>query len=702
MSGPAGRPAPSASDGTPIDAWITIDADGGVTVRSGKIDIGTGVRTALLQIAAEELDVAPDRVTIVAGHTGRTPDENYTAGSRSLIDGGTSVRRAAASARRELLRRAAELTGQPIEVLGTDGGRIVGPDVTIPYADLLVDGRIPGEVDPAVPTKPRAEYRTVGMPVPRVEMRDKVTGAESFVTDVRLPGMRHGVMVRPPELGAHLLSVDSGALDPDVAVVRIGDLLGVVAATQGDALRAAAALRTEWSDGGPLADGSPQPPVSEVHDWILAQDGPSDVLLETGAPPVDATGVHRVSLEYRWPYQAHASIGPSCAVADVRPGAVTVYAAAQGVYRLREGLAGLLGVPVADVTVIHREGSGCYGHNGADDVAADAAILSREVGAPVRVQWTREQEFVWARKGPAMVMRRTVTFAPGTGILGWEADTYTSTHGGRAKAPSRFVAGHLLQGLAEVDDSTHVGGDRNAAVDYRLPHQRVVLHRLPRPVVPSSSLRALGAAGNAFANEVAIDEVAGLLGRDPYELRRSLIDDPRGLAVLDAVAERSGWGDPLPAGRGRGIAYARYENQHAYLALVAEVTVERSSGRVVVDRLVLAHDCGLIVNPDGVRQQAEGNLIQGLSRTLLEEVRWDGPRLLSVDWETYPILRFSELPTIEVVLVEPEDAPIEGAGEPATIVVAPAVANAVAAAVGARVRQIPLTPERVLAAIPAA
>jgi len=680
----------SRADSTPIDDWITIEPDGSVVLRSGKIDIGTGVMTALMQIAAEELDVDIATVRIIAGHTGLTPDENYTAGSRTMIDGGASIRRAAAAARRVLVARAAELLDEPADQLRTEDGCVLGSSRRLPFCALLIDGMITGVVRNDEVVKSRDRYHTVGRPIQRPEMVRKITGVESFVTDVRLDGMRHGAVVRPPSLGARLLDVDDSGLDDGCQVVRIGDFLGVVAATQWDATRAADALRAEWSEGEAL------PATEDVYDWILDQDAPADVLLEQGDRPdvAGAAGSRRIVGEYRWPYQAHASIGPSCAVADVRPGATTVYAAAQGVYRLREGLARLLDISVDEVTVIHREGSGCYGHNGSDDVAADAAILSREVGSPVRVQWSRADEFVWARKGPAMVMRRAAQLDRDGSILSWEADTFTSTHGGRAKVPERFVAGHLMRGLPEVDDSTHVGGDRNAAVDYVLPYQRVVLHRLPRPVIASSSLRALGAAGNAFANEGMIDELAVASGRDPYEFRRDLIDDPRGLAVLDAAAAAAGWGEPLGVDRGRGIAYARYENIHAYLALVVEVTVDRVTGVIGVDRMVLAHDCGHIINPAGVRQQAEGNLIQGLSRTLMEEVRWEGSEIVSVDWETYPILRFRDVPEIEVLLIEPEGAPAEGAGEPATIVVAPAVANAVADAVGVRMRQVPLTPDR--------
>lgn len=676
----------TAADGQPVGAWLDFPAGGGVLLRCGKVDLGTGVRTAMAQIAAEELGTTADRVHVVAGRTGVTPDEGYTAGSRSVREGGAAVRRAAATAREVLLDRAAATAAVPREdcELTPEGVRV--GDRTVALSDLAALGPMDEPVRADVPTVPYDEYRVVGRPAERPEMADKVVGVPTFVTDVRVPGMIHGRVVRPPAFDSHLLDVDDASVPPHVRVVREGDFLGLVADREGEVVAAAAALRVTWGPGRPL------PAHDDLFGWMRRQPCDDLVVRDVGRPAEGRVEV--LERSYRWPFQAHASIGPSCAVADVRDDGVTVHAAAQGVYQLRSGLANLLGVDSGAVEVVHHEGSGCYGHNGADDVAADAALLSRAVGAPVRVQWSRRDEFVWARKGPAMLMDRRLGVDAGGRVVSWQGGTWTSTHGGRAQDPLRFVAGHLAAGVPAPEDRNHVGGDRNAAVDYEVGHQHVVLHRLSHSPLPASSLRALGATANAFANEVAMDEAALAAGADPLEFRMRHVQDPRGRAVLQAVARASDWGAPLPVDSGRGVAYARYENSGAYLALVAQVRVDPDEPVLRVERLTLAQDCGLVIDPAGLRQQLEGNLVQGLSRALLEEVRWEDDRLLLDGWEDYPILRFGEVPEIRVEVVEPADAPPEGVGEPATIVVAPAVSNAVAAAVGWRLREVPFDGRR--------
>lgn len=686
-------PIPSVADGTSIDDWISVGIDGRVTVRSGKVEIGTGLRTALAQIAAEELDVAVGDIDLVAGLTGVTPDEGYTAGSTSVAIGGARLRQVAAEARAVLIELARTRLEVPKgEHVDVSGGVVRWAGAKTSFAELLGGRSFGRPVTGTAPLKNPADYHIVGRPVPRIDVPRKVLGGENFVSDVRLPGMLHARVVRPKWFGCPVLEVDDVELPAGSQVVRKGDFVAVVAESEAVAVHAASVLRVRW---GP---GDPAPAQEDLYEWMLDCETvhqPLAVPPPRREPvPVDGAQVHRHAAEYRWPFQAHSSIGPATAVADVRPDGVTVYAAAQGVYQLQSGLAVLLDLPPESIQVVHREGPGCYGHNGADDAAADAAVISQLLGKPVRVQWSRQDEFVWARKGPATVARVQAHLDDSGRICDWESDLWTSTHGGRAFVPERFVAGQLLARVSGPNDSVFVGGDRNGPVNYDLPRQKVTMHWLPRPAIPGSSLRALGSTANSFANESFMDELAAEAGVDPLEFRLRHLDDQRGRDVLMAAAEHAGWGTPMAEGHGRGIAYAQYENNLARLATVAEVVVDPLLGLLRVERIVVAHDCGLVVNPDGLRNQIEGNVVQSLSRTLLEEVRWADGELLSVDWESYPILRFPDLPTIDVVIVDRPFEPATGAGEPATILTAPAIANAVHDAVGVRLRTVPFTSKR--------
>ncbi len=664
----------TAADGTPIDDWIEIHADGRVTVKTGKVELGTGLMTALAQIAAEELDVAVQDVDVVGPSTGRSPDEGYTAGSRSIKEGGAAIRRAAAEARQVLLELAAGTLGNALSVTG---GVVTGPGGSASYADLLGGKPFNRTISGRAPLKHPESYQVVGTAVRRPDIARKTHGLGGFVTDERVEGMVHARVVRPRIFGARLADVDTSALPEGVTMVRRNDFLAVVADREEVALAAWAAIDPTWTGG------DPGPAMGELFGWMRGQVT-EDQDLVTGPP-----GEGAIVRDYHWPFQAHASLAPSCAVADVRPDGATVYTAAQGVYPLQRALALLLSLPQDSVEVIHREGSGCYGHNGADDAAADAAVISQELGRPVRVQWTRFDELVWARKGPAMTTRMSADLTADGRIARWSADIWTPTHGGRPAKPEQLIAGRLRDGIAEPESTVFIGGGRNAPVDYDIGAQRVTMHWLRRPALPGSALRGLGATANTFANECFMDELAGLAGVDPVEFRRRHLRDPRALAVIDAVAQACGWGgSSLPPGTGRGLAYGRYDGTGAYVATVAQVSVVDDALRV--ERLWTAHDCGLIVNPDGLCNQIEGNLIQSLSRALLEQVRWDEGGLLCTGWDSYPILRFTQIPPIEVILVNRPDEPSVGAGEPATIVTAPAVANAIAAATGARPRQVPL------------
>jgi CO/xanthine dehydrogenase Mo-binding subunit len=681
----------------PLDDWLAVELDGTITAYSGKVEIGTGVRTALAQIVAEELDVPFERVRVVMGDTERTPDEGYTSGSRTLQSSGFALRRAAAEARAVLLELAGErLDALPEELTVHDGVVAVArdPERSIGYAGLLGGRRFERSITGRAPLKRPADYRVVGRPAARVDLPGKVTGLPSFVQDVRLPGMLHGRVVRPPGPGARLLALDEASA-PGALVVRLGDFVGVLAEREEDAVRAAQALKTEWSEAASL------PPMDELYEYLRRQPATEHVAAESGAAgPALARAARRLSATYLVPYQAHASLGPSCAVADASGGEVVVWSSAQGPYPLSRALADLLNVPAEQVRVIHVEGPGGYGQNGSDDAAADAAILSRAAGRPVRVQWSRQDEFAWEPYAAAMTIDLQAGLDEQGSLAAWEYSAWTPSHTGRPRTGLELLAGQLIAGKPAPARTAFYGGERNAPTNYTIPHQRVAVHYVASPL-RTSSFRSLGAFGNTFANEAFMDELAALAGADPLEFRLRHLADPRARAVLAAAAERAGWGGALPAGEGVGLAFAQYENTEAYVGMAARVRVA-ASGAVRLLQVTAAHDCGLIVNPDGLRNQIEGNVIQAASRALKEQVTFDAARVTSVDWESYPILTFSEAPAIEVVLIDRPDEPALGAGEPAAVTAAPAIANAVFAATGARLRQAPFTPARVRAAMAAA
>ncbi|HEX9035437.1 MAG TPA: molybdopterin cofactor-binding domain-containing protein [Ktedonobacterales bacterium] len=696
----AGQPAAGRSFfGEPsrrLDDWLAIEPDGTVVVFSGKVELGTGVRTALAQIVAEELDVDLARVRMVMGETGRTPDEGYTAGSNTVKSSGMTLRRAAATARAILLEMAAaELNATPADLTISDGTVTLrnqpGPRVT--YAGLLAGGRFDRDIAKDAPLKSPASYTIVGTAAARLDLPAKVTGQASFVQDLRLPDMLHARAVRPPRPGATLLSVDDGGLR-GANVVRLGDFVAVAAEREFDAIRAARDLRVTWSEGPTL------PAMDSLSAALRAATATERIVAEAGdVAAAQRRAQTRLRATYTTPFQAHASIGPSCAVADFDGEKVSVWSSTQGVYPLRASLADLLGIPLDGVRVTHLEGAGGYGQNGADDAAADAALLARALKRPVRVQWSRADEFGWEPKTPAMRMELAGGLDSTGAISGWTFDGWSPSHANRPRQAGDFIAGRLMGAPEPPPRPFFSGGDRNAATDYDFADQRVTLHWLSRAPLRVSSMRSLGAFANTFANESFMDELAHAAGADPLAFRLRYLPDPRARAVLEAAARRAGWGAPLAAGAGRGLAFARYENTEAYAAAVAEVTVDPARGAVRVRRITVAHDCGQIINPDGARNQIEGNVIQSLSRALKEEYRFTPAGLASLDWQTYPILTFAEIPEIEIELIDrPDEQPV-GAGEPATVTTAPAVANAIFAACGVRLRDVPFTAERVLATL---
>ena len=585
-----------------------------------------------------------------------------------------------------------------------------------------------------------ADYELVGTPVARAELPDKLTARFSYVQDVKVPGMLHGRVVRPSGRNATFGSIDADslvrarAIPGFVSVVQQGSFVGVVAKTEWAAIQAAnpnTGNSVVWQDGQPLV---PQASLSQA-----LRDPENHYRTVEEVNVGDAEGaLAGASVTYQAsyfsPFQMHGAMGPSCAVADVRktPDAqtgvqTTVWSSTQGVYALRRTIANLLGLPEADVRVIYEEGAGCYGHNGADDVAADAALMSKAVGRPVRVQWSRQDEHGWEPLGPAMAHDLRGGITDGN-VVAWEHELCTPTHGTRPNgSPGTVVAGQLTGSLpAPLPTAAGNSGGRNARVTYAFPNQRLLAHLvrsfettgpdsniaaapLRYRFMRSTALRSLGGVSNTFANESFLDELAHAAGEDPFELRLRSLDDPRAADVVRALSDA--WaGRPTGGnGTGAGIAFARYETEYTFAAVYAEVAVDTSSGVVRVQRVVVAHDCGLVVNPDGLRNQIEGNVIQGISRALREEVQYDARGVTSVVWQQsqfnptpqYTILKFSEVPQIETVLINRPEEPAWGAGEPAIVPTPAAIGNAVFAATGARLRELPMTPAKVLAALQA-
>ncbi|HET6595783.1 MAG TPA: molybdopterin cofactor-binding domain-containing protein [Anaerolineales bacterium] len=690
-----------------LDDWIAIGTDGMVTAFSGKVELGTGVRTALAQIVAEELDVPLERVRMVMGDTALTPDEGYTAGSMTISSSGTALRLAAAEARRAMLEMASERLDATLEELSVQEGAITvthDPQRSLTYAELMGGKRFNLRVTDQAPLKPPETYQIVGTSVPREDLPRKVAGQPVFIHDVRVPEMLHARLVRPPSSGAKLMAMDESSVKDMpglVKVVQRGDFIGVVAEREEQAIRAARQLHVQWQAHRVY------PRMEDLYRALREQPTEDRVLVEQGNLEQAFAGATRQAhATYYQPYHAHASIGPSCAVADVQGDRVTVWSSTQGPYPLRGALAELLNFPADNVHLIHVEGAGCYGQNGSDDVAADAVILSQAVGRPVRVLWSRAEEFLWEPKSPAMAVELHGGLDSQGSVVAWEYQVWSPSHARRPRVANQLLTAQLLAGEPAPTPRFSYGAERNAPTNYAFPAQRVTVHYVPDSFLRVSSFRSLGGSKNTFANESFIDELAAAVGADPIEYRLRYLHDPRERAVLAAAAEKADW-ESRPSPRtsesaladGRGVAFARYENDQAIVACVAEVQVERDTGVVRVKRLVVAHDCGLIINPDGVRNQIEGNLIQSLSRALKEEVEFDETRITSVDWGTYPILTFSEVPAIEILLIDRPDQPALGAGEPATVITAPAVANAIFDATGIRLRQTAFTPERVREAL---
>lgn len=712
------------ADPTQLDSWLAIAPDGTVTVFSGKVDLGTGVETALAQIVAEELDVPFNRVHMIGLDTAKAIDQGITAGSRTIERGGPQLRQAAAAARQELLKlAAARLNATPEKLLVRNGIVSVAGESkkTVSYGELIGGKKFNVKITatgtgwnmkvaPEVRAKDVKDYKIVGTSQKRIDLPAKLTGEFVYANDVRVPGMLHGRVVRPPTIISKPAGIDESAAKTIPGLVKIvqeGSFVGVVCETEWAAIKAAKALKVSWTQPETKMPASPEEVFDYINntkslrDQVTVNKGNPDVALAQASKTYQAT--------YRWPFQLHGMMGPPCAVADVGKDQATLYTGTQGSFETRKAVAELLGFPEKNVRVLYREASGSYGRMGADDVSQDAALLSRAVGKPVRVQWMREDEHAWEPKGPAQLgTARAGVDAEGK-IIAWDFADRGLPLTAASFAGLRLLASRQIGMKTTADgnsNGTQGGGEMYAFENQKCAAPLVPWVQADETPLRTGYLRAPGDPARCFASESFMDEIATGLRVDPVQFRlRYLSANKRGAEALIAAAKLARWQErPSPASAstgakatGRGVAISNRAN--AICGAVAEVEVDKSTGDIKVKRFILAHDCGLIINPDGLKNQIEGNIVQGVSRALLEEVKFDSTGITTLDWNSYPVIRFPDVPEIDIVLINRPEMPALGGGEPSSAPIAAAIANAVFDAVGVRLREVPFTPKRVLAAM---
>ena len=702
---PAAGAARASLDAKKVDTFFAMHADGSVTLYSGKVDLGQGLRIAMRQIAAEELGLAVDRIDYVEGDTALTPNQGRTSGSYGIQQGGMQIRRAAATARKALLDLAAKQLNVAPETLDTANGevrpKVGGTGIT--FAALLAGRQFELEIDPKAPLKDPASYALVGKPLPRPDVAAKCTGTQTYIQDLKVDGMLHARVIRPPSVGATLVAVDEASIAgiPGARVLRVKDLLAVATDEEWSAVKAARTLKAQWSETAPLPEQAKliealrgDPTLSR--ESILAK-GTKTEALPAGARTLKAT--------YFWPMHSHGSIGPSCAVADVNAERAIIWTASQGTHGNQTTFARFLGLPKDKVRMIYVEGSGCYGMNGHEDAAADAAILSRAAGRPVRVQWSREDELGWDPKGPPQLIDVTATIAADGSILDWLTEMWLPrTTKGLPDIPLLAPEAAGLEKLVGLNAGLM---SQNGDPPYPVGNLEVAVHWAKDAILRPAPIRSPGKPANAFAVESFVDEICAAAGVDPVAYRLKGLSDPRAVEVIKRVAAAMNWqtrASPGPdakaaSARGRGFSYVRYKNSETYVAMGIEVLVDRATGRIKVEKVTCAHDCGQVINPDGVKAQIEGSIIQTLSRVLLEEVKFDRARVTSTDWSSYPLITFSDVPAVHIELIDRPTVAPTGAGEAACTTVAPALSNAVFDAIGVRLRTMPFTPDRVRQAI---
>jgi CO/xanthine dehydrogenase Mo-binding subunit/aerobic-type carbon monoxide dehydrogenase small subunit (CoxS/CutS family) len=706
-----------------LDSWVRFNTDGTVTLFTGKVELGQDIKTSIAMIGADELDVSLERIRVVMADTAQSPDEGYTVSSMSLETSGNAIRYATAEVRQIALSVAHEELESPIERLAVTDGTIADPTTgrCVTYWDLFAGKPFGTRVRGMGKPKGPEAYRIVGRPAERLDLLAKVRGDAHFVHDLDLPGMVHGRVVRPPNYTASLVAVDEETVTGMPGVIRVvrdGSFLGVIAEREEQAVTGMEVLQetTKWEIVPTL------PPQEDLFEHLLSQTDQAFLIVDgtpvdEPIPPIEtpADVEHTLAATYYRPYHMHASLGPSAAVAQMVDGKLTIWTHSQGVYPLRLGIAQVLGMAENDIRAIHMDGPGCYGHNGADDAALDAALLARAVpGRPVSLKWMRSDENVWEPYGAATVIQMQGSVDANGDVIDWNHDVWGYTHVSRPRPSGRtsglLAAWHLDEPFAQPSPrpilGPQVGIHRNADPLYAFPRQRIVKHFLPDSPLRVSALRGLGSYANVFAIESFMDELAHLASVDPVRFRLGHLKDERARAVIEAAAERADWhprarpqGRVRGRDRGRGIAFAQYKNRQCYVAVVVDLSVNRDSGQVRLERAVVVADAGQIVNPDGLSNQLEGAFLQSASWTLKEQVAFDEHGVTSVDWYSYPILRFRDAPEIETVLLNRPGTPFLGVGEGAQGPVPAAIANAIFDAVGIRLRQIPFKPDRVKAAL---
>jgi CO/xanthine dehydrogenase Mo-binding subunit len=688
-----------------VAGFLAIGADGKVKVYSGKVDLGTGVRTALMQIAADELDVPFDNVELIQGDTFLTPDQGPTFGSLSIQAGGMQIRQAAATARAALRQLGATRLGIAATETSTVDGTVRSADGrSVTYATLAAETPLAMKVDAKAPLKDPGSYRMVGKSVARIDIPAKVTGEFEYMQDFRLPGMLHARVIRPAGIKSELLSFDDSQarrVKGFVRTVRKGNFLAVLAKSEWGAVKASRLVKVHWSDWKGLPEKGQvfehMRGIRVVNDEVLQQAGDVDTALRANA--------HQLSADYNFAVHTHGSIGPSCAVAEYRDGLMTVWTASQMTHNLQKQLALMLGSKPESVRCIYLDGAGCYGRNGHEDAAADAALIAREIGKPVRVQWMRHDEHGWDPKGVPTTVALKASLAADGKLAAWTSETWLPTRPKDFFVP--LVAAEHAGLPADLDHPGNI--HQGLAIPYAIPHVKATVHWVENTPLRASWIRSPGRMQNNFAVESFFDELAHAAGADPFEARMSKLSDPRGLELLQRLKDATAWKPSSPRShidgkiaRGRGLAYVKYELVRTYVGIVADVEVDLESGAVKVTKCTIAHDCGQVINPDGLKNQLDGNVIQTVSRTLIEDLQWDASNVTSLDWASYPILRMTDVPKLEYVIIDRPGEKPWGAGEPAAAVTPAAIGNAIFNATGVRLREVPFTPERVKAALQAA
>lgn len=695
--GDEGTPHLVAGDGKSIDSWLQFDSEGVLTVITGKMELGQGIRTALMQMAAEELDIPMDRVHIIIADTAQTQDERYTAGSGSIEGSGNSIRQAAAEARRYLLKLAADRFNAAPEKLTVEKGIVKYGSKTIEYGDLVKNQKLEMEVTGNAPLKKHSEYKLVGKAIARTDIARMAAAKPYYIQDMRLPGMVHARVLRPPVYSARLLSVPREEvlkLPGVTQVVVNGSFVAVVAADEFQCIKALRLLRKKAKWDSPAL--SPLP--GGLYDDIL-QKGTATETVEEKSDVEKNLSEASVTLEavYKRPYHMHGAIGPSCAIAEWKDGLLTIWSHSQGVYPLRKTISNLLNLPEDKIRIIGVPGSGCYGHNGADDVAGDAALVAMQVpGKPVRVQWMREDEHQWEPYGSAMVLRVEGALDDDGRVSAWKTEIWSDTHSTRPGGNAgHLLAARDLEKVFSLKSGGFSGGShRNSVPLYDFSAQKIILHNYKGPL-RTSALRSLGAYANIFALESFMDELAFKAGKDPVAFRLSHLKDPRARAVIELLLEKGGWRKGRKEHVGEGFAFAQYKNNAAYCAVKAEILIDPLKKTYKVTRLSSAIDAGQTINSTGVINQTSGGMIQAASWTMMEEVLYNEKGIVSTSWDKYPILRFEDVPHTEVFLIDRPELEPMGAGEAAQGPTAAAIANAIFHATGSRLREIPLRPEKI-------